>query len=137
MDRSVVCDLDADARAYQSPIGDLFRIQSGLKCLLPTGDIDNDRVPFSIDREIHELRRIIQNHRLLNPSPNRNENTQRQNFWDVCGLVFESQILCPPIDPRWRKRISTWLGADDYRELGPPKRVANTLPSTRRRLATV
>ena len=74
MDRSVVRDLDADARAYQGVFGDLFRIQSGLECLLPAGYMDKGGVPLSIDREIHECRGGIQNHRLLNPSSNRNEN---------------------------------------------------------------
>ena len=85
-----MCDLDADAGAYQCTFGDFFRIQSGLECLLPTGDIDNDRVPLSIDREVHECRGGIQNHRLLVPSPNGNEDTQRQDFWDAISLVFES-----------------------------------------------
>ena len=113
MDRSVVCDLDADARAYQGTFRDLFRIQCGLECFLPTGNVDNGRTPFSIDREIHERRRIIQNHRLLKPTPNRNENAQRQDFWNAIGLVFESQILCAPVDPRRRKDISSGLGPED------------------------
>ncbi len=108
-----MCDLDADSRAYQGTFRDLFRIQSGLECLLPTGNVDNGRTPFSIDREIHEWRRIIQNHRFLKPSPNRNENAQRQDFWNAIGLVFESQILCAPIDPRKREDISAGLGPDD------------------------
>ena len=113
MDRSVVRDLDTDARAYQCTFRDFFRIQSGLECLLPTGDIDNGRAPLSINREINERRRIIQNHRLLKPSSNRNENTQQQDFEDAIGLVFESQILCAPIDQRKREDISAGLGPDD------------------------
>ena len=113
MDRSVVCDLDADARSYQCTFRDLFRIQSGLECLLPTGNVDNRRAPLSINREVHECRGGIQNQRLLVPSPNGNENAQRQDFWNAIGLVFESQILCPPLDPRWRKRISAGLGPED------------------------
>ena len=113
MDRSVVCDLDADARSYQCTFRDLFRIQNGLECLLPTGNVDNGRTPFSIDREIHERRRIIQNHRLLKPSSNGNENTQGENFGNALRLVFESQILCAPVDPRRRKDISSGLGPED------------------------
>ena len=75
MDRSVVRDLDPDVGAYQCTFGDFFRIQCSLECLLPTGDMDNSRAPFSIDREAHECRHAIQNHRLLVPSSNRNENT--------------------------------------------------------------
>ena len=75
MDRSIVRDLDADEGAYHCVFGDLLRIKHDLECLLPAGDIDNDRAPLSIDREIHERWRIIQNHRLLKPSSNRNENT--------------------------------------------------------------
>ena len=136
MDRSIVCDLDADAGAYQCTFRDFFRIQSGLECLLPTGNVDNRRAPLSIDREIHERWRIIQNHRLLKPTSNRNENTQRQDFGDAIGLVFESQILCVPIDPRGRKNISAGLGTKDYRELRPPKSNANTLTSTGCRFRT-
>ena len=105
MDRSVMCDLDADTCAYQGVFGDLFRIQCGLECFLPTGNVDNGRTPFSINREIHERRRIIQNHRLLKPTPNRNKNAQRQDFWNAISLVLESQILSFPIDPRERKDI--------------------------------
>ena len=137
MDRSVVCDLDADARAYQGVFGDLFRIQSGLECLLPAGDMDNDGVPLSIDREVHECRGGIQNHRLLVPSPNRNENAQRQDFWNAISLVLECQILCSPIDPRGRKDISAGLGAEDYRELGTPKLDTNAFPATRCRFVAV
>ncbi len=137
MDRSVVCDLDADARAYQCIFRDFFRIQSGLECFLPSGNIDNDRAPFSIDREAHECRGGIQNHRLLVPSSNRNENTQRQDFGDAIRLVFESQILCVPIDPGRRKDISAGLGTKDYRELRAPKSNANTLTSGRRLFVVV
>ncbi len=131
MDRSIVRDLNPDASAYQGVFGDLFRIQSGLECLLPAGDMDNDGVPLSIDREVHECRGGIQNHRLLVPSPNRNENAQRQDFWNAISLVLECQILCSPIDPRRRKDISSGLGTKDYREVGAPKFDANSLPSTR------
>ncbi len=137
IDRSVVRNLDADACAYQCAFGNLFSVQRSLEFLFPAGNIDNSRVPLSIDREIHECRRIIQNHRLLKPSPNGNENTQRQNFWNSIGLVLESQILSSPIDPRRRKNISTRLGTQHYRELGAPKLNANTLSSTRWRFVAV
>ena len=75
MDRSIVRDLDSDASDYQCVFGNLLRIKHDLECLLPSGYMDNGGVPLSIDREIHECRGGIQNHRLLVPSPNGNENT--------------------------------------------------------------